>query len=311
VKPFARAAALIAALSLLSACSGGGGHASPLAPMPAPSGTVAAAASARGTVTIKFATVHKLSASARRRLHASAASMRARSQAKRKPQFVDPYGDYFEIFDESYAGAAYSANTSMTADVAPGYDGTQTLTASLITGDSYFQVLEYDDNDVEIAYGAIGLSGTSAGSNVPISLTLAMQPVGIAITSDIQYGEDATALSTDPNNPTSWGNTCPQSYEASYLLAYDDADSYELGSTLVGSGGIPVPSIVSQSSENGGTSRISSTIGGGLYILPDDANDPINAHMQILDASGNVVNDQFNNPINGYLLAAQYDTNCG
>jgi hypothetical protein len=260
-----RAAALTLALACgLSACSSGGG-ASPATPR----ATTAPLGHATGTLTIRYPTVQKLTASG----------------SSRSPRFVDPSGSSL-TFDD--AGSGSSGDILTTIAVAPGMGGTQTATVPLVAGDSVLTIHEVDGLGNTLASGVASLFGTPAGSIQPLTVTLNMAVVGVAVTTDPAAGADITALSQNSASPTFW-IACPAALGPSYLLPYDAASSYLLGfSTGVGLGGVPQAQITSQVADNNGKTRLFTDTAGGLRVTFDAQHDGVTAVVQVFDSSNNV-----------------------
>ena len=245
----------------LAACSSSGST------PPSARGAVAAAGRATGTLTIRYPAVRHL------KLHG----------ALRAPRFVDPAGATLVFSDAPANAQPADPSATTTIAVAPGTDGTQIATASLISGDSVLSVNEYDAGANQLATGTVFLSATAAGSSQAIAMTLYMIPVGIGITAHPDTGSDAVALSMNAASPTVFMPTlgCPGT---SYPFAFDITGAWTTQfNTPLGQGGIPSPQIVSQASDKGGTSRLVSVQGGGIKIVPDGSGNGVTAHLQTFD----------------------------
>jgi hypothetical protein len=246
------------------------------APAP-PRATAAPLGHATGTLTIRYPTVQTLKTSG----------------SSRSPRFVDPSGSNLTFDDAAVGGSGSNADILTTIAVVPGPAGTQTATVPLIAGDSVLTIHEYDGLGHTLASGVASLLGTPAGSTQPLTVTLNMAVVGVAVTTDPVVGSDITPLSQNSVGPTLW-ISCPAALGPSYLIPYDAANSYLLllppasGVTPVGIGGVPQAQITSQVADNSGTTRLFTDTAGGLRVKFDAQNNGVTAVVQVFDSSNTV-----------------------
>ena len=137
---------------------------------------------------------------------------------------------------------------------------------TLTIRDSVLTATEFLSYGAHLAVDSVNLSAVAPGSTVPVTVTMTMIPVGVAVTTDPLNGSDATTLSSNAATPTVW-NSCPAILGPSYLVPYDAANSFVLFGQNVGVNGIPPALIGSQASDNSGTSHISTDIADGVHFL--------------------------------------------
>jgi len=273
IGPTRTIAVLATAAIALASCSGGGSTASV-----APHTTPSSGGRAQATITVKYTQgMHRLKSSATRR----------------SPRFVDPYGSTVNVSSSSSTNPSFSTSTSIV--VAPAADGSQTILAPIVSSPgpsdtTYIYVVEYDSSGDQLSTGQAYLSSVQPGTVVQAPpITLNMVVAGVAITTDTQVGGDLTPLSQNAASPTVWASCNILAGRASYLIPYDAANEYLLDPpTYVGLGGIPQAQVTSQVADNGGTSRISTDVNGGLHITFDPSGDGVNGTIQVFDIYGNL-----------------------
>lgn len=253
----------VAAVALAS-CSGGGATTN-AAPKIVPS----SGGRAQATITIKYTQgTHHLAT------HANL----------RSPRFVDPAGNLLIVTSFSSTNPSFRIDANF--NVAPRADGTQSVTAPILsspgaTDSTFVGVIETDFSSFMLADGEAILASVQPGTSLtapPITLYMSVQ--GIGITTDPLNGSDAIPLSSDPTVPTPWPICAP----TSWLFAFDATGAWTTQfQTAVGQGGIPTPQILTQASDNGGTSRLTSTQTNGIRLLLDGAGDGVTAHLQTYD----------------------------
>jgi hypothetical protein len=183
-------------------------------------------------------------------------------------------------------------------NVAPRPDGSQTVNLPIVAGNSTLSVAQcfastnpcsatvsppYTFAHLTSNYDAFGstvLSGVGAGTTFQAAVTLYMVVAGIGITTTPTSGFTSRALSSNVLAPTPWQN-CSVSF-ASYTFAFDNGRTYIIGSAT-GVGGIPQPQLVSQASDNGGTSRLSVDPQGVIRVQFDAAHNGVTGHFQTFD----------------------------
>ena len=276
----ARSITLAAAALVLAACQGGGATAPSFSTgTPAP-GAPASNNRAQASITIHYAqNLHKLAAHA----------------GRRSPRFVDPNGNVLQISSTT----SVSGNSSfLTVSVNPGADGSQTVNFPIVASPGAgnttpINVIETGgEGGSTLATGQASLTNVMPGSLVqPPAITLYMNTAGIAITTDLLGASDATALSTTPTSPTPWSPCSLITSGPSYLYPFDPLLDLVLAQQNVGTAGIPTPQLVSQTSDNGGTSRIASDTFNGIHMIFDANNDGVVAHFSTYD-----INPFDNNP---------------
>jgi hypothetical protein len=258
-------ATIAVAAAALASCSGGGSTTS-AAPQAVPS----SGGRAQATITIKYTQgTHHL----------------ATHSNRRSPRFVDPAGAYLNVSSLSSTNPSFQMHASIA--IAPGTDGTQTITAPILsspgaTDTTLVDVIETSSTSQQLANGEAVLTSVQPGTSVtapPITLYMTVQ--GIGITTDPLNGSDAIALSSDPTAPTPW----PICSQTSWLFAFDATGAWTTQfQTAVGQGGIPTPQILTQVSDGaGGTSRLTSTQTNGIRLLLDTNGDGVTAHLQTYD----------------------------
>ena len=279
----ARTLASAAATALvLAACSGGGGTAqAPAVPAPTAAPTAGPASRAQASITVHYTpSVH--------RLHTSS--------SKRSPRFVDPNGTQLQI--SSFTTPSFVSLDALTFRVAPGPDGSQTVTAPITSsGDpgslTYVKVVETDPDAGVLASGQGTLSGVMPGTLVTgPAITLYMRATGIIATTNVQTGGDAMLISYDPAAPTELFNSQSSSLNAcsalgsgGFALLPIDAlfDYSSLFGRQVGAGGIPPIQVPDQKADNGGTSRLATDSSGFFHVTFDASNNGVTAHLVVYD----------------------------
>jgi len=293
IGPTRTIAVLATAAIALASCSGGGSTTN-VAPHAAPS----SGPKAQANVTIRFT----------KGLHHLKKSLR--SVGRRTPQFVDPNGMTLVVSSSSSTNPSFSTSTTIT--VAPNTDGSQTVLAPIVSSPgpsdtTFINVIEYDCNMDQLAVGQASLTSVQAGTVVQApAITLYMVVAGIAITTDPINGGDAIGLSTDPLNPTIW---VPDTTNPSFLFAFDAVGNWDF-SVPVGQGGIPSAQIFTQSSDDGGTSRLATLQNGGIVLIPDVSGDGVTAHLQTYDINP-TDNNYAQSTFDAYVDYGSFSDGCG
>ncbi|MBV9098916.1 MAG: hypothetical protein JO079_12760, partial [Frankiaceae bacterium] len=273
----ARSITLAAAALTLAACQGGGATAPPFSTgRPAPSAP-SSNNRAQASITIHYAqNVHRL----------------ATHSGRRSPRFVDPNGNVLQI---SSTTSANGNSTFSIVTVNAGADGTQTVNFPIVASPgagntTFINVVETGgEGGSTLATGQASLTNVMPGTSVSAPpITLYMNTAGIAITTDLVAASDATALSANAASPTPW---TPCTSSVSYVYPFDGLNNLVLAQQNVGVGGIPTPQLVSQTSDNGGTSRIATDTFNGIHVVFDAHGDGVVGHFQTFD-----INPADNNP---------------
>jgi hypothetical protein len=277
--------ALALAGALLAACGGGGS--TPAAP-PATSTTAGApsiTSTSRGTVSLalRYPTNFHIAKPGKFKLKPTASTTR-------RPQYVNP-GSSNLIFAMDN-GNDYTNGGIALSNAVGSPDGTQLLTLGLPSG-TYddLNIQEWDSTDTYLlASGDAYNQEIFQGQDNSLSVTLTMNAVGIAFTTDLVNGSDAQALSTDSNNPTQI-DIC--SNREIGVFAIDSQLGFVLPNTPSGYPGIPSVTLYGQSGSGPGTSYLAQQ-GFGYYISYDGSSDPFNAIFT-------AVNPYNNTPVYGYV----------
>ncbi|MGD1065844.1 MAG: hypothetical protein ABR975_03430 [Vulcanimicrobiaceae bacterium] len=290
-------------VSALAACSGGATTPTPTpaTPKTAPSTTPQTVAKASGTLTIKFSHIKS---------HLTAATKKG-GAAKRSPKFVDPNGTFLEIssFDASGTGnslGVYNFPTGVTFVQIPNNaaaNGTMTVTVPIVASSSQTNVYVYEVNDgttgspptyptsapsysdvLSFGEGSTSGSAPAGSSGNAITVTLQLAPAALGAAPDPTTGEDGSILSSTPGEPTSYGLAQNGDYADAYIVGADldeDVDScYFAIPGSSGYGGMPLITLVSQSSDGGGTSSIGQSQNGAWIYYPDPWYDSVYAEFQ-------------------------------
>jgi hypothetical protein len=290
-----------------AACSGGGGS-TPL-PKPTVSSAPQNVAKASGTLTIKFSHI---------KAHLSASARKAGATNKRAPRFVDPNGSFLEV--SSYAtdttaslgivnyptGVTFVQLQGATLNA----DGSLTVTVPIISspnGQTNVYIYEVADgspgspptypssapsyNDV-ISYGEGVIPAVAPGSsNVAVPVTLQLAPIALGVSWSPTVNDDgAVPLATTSDGAPSfnidqyYGSGTDDPYAYAFVVGADLEDNidscYFYPPNTTGAGGMPQINLISQSSANGGTSRIGQTTNGAYVYYTDGPYDGVQAEFQ-------------------------------
>jgi hypothetical protein len=286
---------------VLAACSGGATTPAPATPKTSPSTTPQTVAKASGTLTIKFSHIKS---------HLTAATKKG-GAVKRSPKFVDPNGTFLEISSVDTSGTGYSLGvnnfpTGVTFVQIPNNaaaNGTMTVTVPIVASSSQTNVYVYEVNDgttgspptyptsapsygdvLSFGEGSTSGSAPAGSSNNAISVTLQLAPAALGAASDPGIDDNGSILSTNPDSPTSYGLAQNGDYSDAYIVGADldeDVDScYFAIPGSSGYGGMPPITLVSQSSDGGGTSSIGQSQNGAWLYYPDNSYDSVYAEFQ-------------------------------
>ena len=246
----ARAAILLATgLVALSACGGAGNTASSL-PLPAAKGSVGAP-DATAKLVIHYPAVHHINSGAR------------------APKFVDPNGTQLQILEYSYAFSQFTPYEYV--NVAPGSDGTQTVTFPIVssTSSTFIQITELGTAPALLSQGSGYFGSVAPGRTLTGTLTLNMNVYDLAVTTDPSTFSPSSTFGTLPTNSASvpkWAASCTTT--VSYIYPVDALLNAAI-TAPVGIGGIPPVTLVSQTPDNGGSTVLTTKPGGGYQPVFD------------------------------------------
>ena len=264
-------AAVFAAVLALGGCGGGGSSPAPSVQSGAPQ-TVGNA-----SVTIKYPANFRL-------VHVSSTSATHAAASARTPQYVSPVGSTINITVqntcETYSCSGYtSAPQSYPVSPNPS-DGTQTISVPVYGGYNVISVTELDSSSNVDASGSANYYASS-GVTQTFTVQMNMNATQLAATKDPTFALDSgTIISQNSGAPTTIGLGCPA---APVFFFPADPSGGVVGQTtpVAGVGGIPPVTLVSQFSDNAGTSTLIPDVLGGYRLVVDGLYDGVTATVSV------------------------------